>query len=507
MLKTKILKDTVFLNLASLVGQAFKILQGFLVLKFLDPAAFGIWLSLEIVIKYSAYINLGLEHGFSNRLPYYLGQGKLEKVQQTQDTAYLAWTGITAVFMVAVLIYSAFVQNPSPIFRWGLIVIALLVLFEQQISYISRWETSGMKNFSLFSRLQVIRTVITFCLVVPLAFFFNVYGLMTGTLLAAVVMALLWWLKTRYRYHGHFSFGNIKELLRIGFPILLVVVGGVLIETVDRLLILNKLGSEQLGFYGVTVLGGGFMYGLLAQAGSAIAPHMIEDMGRMKDDPHCLEKYLVKPTLFFASASVLAILALEFVMPVLVTYWVPKYLPGLPAFTLFLPGYFFLSIVLTGTNILQIILIARNRQQLMIYIQLAAVVLEVLFGLLFLNMGWGIAGVALSSSIAYLFYGVTVLTMTSNIVLAAGRQRIRFMAEVIGLFVIGVGLYFAIEWVGQALFPGQLILKVIIQLVLCCLAGLPILFWLDWRVKIIADLVPFINNLRKKFLPGFSGKG
>jgi O-antigen/teichoic acid export membrane protein len=492
--------------MASLTGQVFKIIQGFLVLKFLDPAAFGVWLSLEIVIKYSTYINMGLEHGFSNRLPYYLGQGKVEKVQQTQDTAFLAWTSITIVFTIGVLIYSAFVQNPSAIFRWGLIVIALLVLFEQQITYLTRWETSGMKNFSLFSRLQVIRTIITFCLVVPLAYFFNVGGLMAGTLLAAVVIAVLWWLKTRYRYHGQFSFENIKELFRIGFPILLVVLGGVLIETVDRLLILNKLGSEQLGYYGVTVLGGGFMYGLLAQAGSAIAPHMIEDMGRMEDDPHCLEKYLVKPTLFFASASVLAILALEFVMPVLVTYWVPKYLPGLPAFALFLPGYFFLSIVLTGTNILQIILIARKRQKLMIYIQLAAVAFEVLFGLMFLNMGWGIAGVALSSSIAYLFYGVTVLAMTSNIVLEAGKQRIRFMAEVIGLFFIGVGLYFAIEWVAQALFPGQLIPKLIIQLALCCLVGVPILFWLDRRVKIIADIIPFISNLKKKYLPGLRGR-
>lgn len=502
MQKTKILKDTFFLNLASLAGQAFKVLQGFLVLKFLDPAAFGIWLSLEIVIKYSAYINLGLEHGFSNRLPYFIGQGNQAKANQTEDTAYIAWSGITAIFTVGVLIYGIFVQNPSLIFRWGLIVIALLVLFEQQISFITRWETSGKKNFGLFSRLQVSRTIISFCLIVPLAYFFDVGGLMAGTLLAAIIMAVVWWKKTRYRYNGNINFKIIKELLYVGFPILLVVVGGVLIETVDRLLILNKLGSEQLGFYGVTALGGGFMYGLLAQAGSAIAPHMIEDMGRMEDDAHCLEKYLVKPTLLFASASVLAILALEFIMPVLVTFWVPKYIPGLMAFALFLPGYFFLSIVLTGSNILQIILIARKRQRIMIYIQMAAVMVELFVGLLLLNIGWGIAGVALSSTFAYMFYGMTILALTTNIVMAEGRKKIRFISEVVALFCLGLVLYFTIEYLGNLFAGDREFVRILSKLFLSCLAGLPILYWLDRRVKIISDVLPFLKKLKMKLFPG-----
>lgn len=487
-----------------MVGQVFKVLQGFLVLKFLDPAAFGIWLSLEILIKYSAYFHFGLEYGFSNRLPYYLGQEKNELVRETEDTAYVVWTGIASVFTIGIIIYSFFVPAASSIFKWGLLIIAGLVLSEQQVTFLSRWETSGKKNFSLFSRLQVTRTIIAFCIIVPLAYFFNVIGLMAGTLLTSIAMAGIWWVKTGFRYHGNYRKVRLKELFEIGFPILLVVLGGVLIETVDRLLILNKLGSEQLGYYGVTVLGGSFMYGLLAQAGSAIAPHMVEEMGRKEDDPRSLEKYLIKPTLFFASASVLIILALEFVIPVLVTYWVPKYLPGLPAFYLFLPGYFFLSIILTGTNILQVILISKKRQQLMIYIQLGAVLFEVLFGLYFLNLGWGIAGVALSSSLAYAFYGITILAMTGNFVLGENSQRIRFLAEVIGLFLLGLILYFGIDWIGRAIAGDQLIIRAIIQLLCCGLAGIPILFWLDRRVKIISDIVPFINSLKTKFLSSSS---
>ena len=50
---------------------------------------------------------------------------------------------------------------------------------------------------------------------------------------------------------------------------MLVVLGGVLIEIVDRLIILNLLGVTSLGYYGITSFGGVSAYRLLAQAGQS----------------------------------------------------------------------------------------------------------------------------------------------------------------------------------------------------------------------------------------------
>jgi O-antigen/teichoic acid export membrane protein len=498
LLKTKIFKDTVFLNLATMVGQVFKVLQGFLILKFLDPAAYGIWLSLEIIIKYSAYSHLGLEYGLNNRLPYYAGKEKGELVQEMKDTSYFAWTVLASLFTIAILIYSFNGSAPSSIYKWGLVIIALLILSEQQITFLSRLMTAGKKDFSTFSRLQVIKTIITFCLIVPLAYFFNVGGLMAGTLLTSIIMAVIWWKITDFRYQKRATKTALKELFEIGFPILLSALGGLLIETVDRLLILNWLGTEQLGFYGVTVLGGSFMYGFLAQAGSTMFPHIIEELSRNEDDFQSLHKYLIKPTFIFASASVLIILALVFVIPVIVTYWVPKYLPGLPAFYFFIPGYFFLSIILSAGNIMQAILVAKKRLRLLVYFQLGAVIVEVLVGILLLINGFGIAGVALSSTLAYAFYGIIVLSMAAFYVLQTGKEKFLFLVEVFSLFIAGLVLFFIIRWIGTILGGDHLIYQAIIQLLCCGLVAIPMLVWLNRRVKIMSDILPLIANIRAK---------
>ncbi len=506
MLKIKIFKDSVFLNLATLVGQVFKVLQGFLILKFLDPAAYGIWLSLEILIKYSAYSHLGLEYGLNNRLPYYAGKQKGELVQEMKDTSYITWTALASLFTVAILIFTFTGSTVSSIYKWGLVVIALLVLSEQQITFLSRLMTAGKKDFSTFSRLQVLKTIITFCLIIPLAYFFDVGGLMAGTLLTSIIMAMVWWKTSDYSFLKRTSKPALKELFQIGFPILLTALGALLIETVDRLLILNWLGAEQLGYYGVTVLGGSFMYGFLAQAGTTMIPHIIEDLSRSEDDFHSLKKYLIKPTFVFATASVLVILTLLFVIPVIVTYWVPKYLPGLPAFYFFIPGYFFLSIILTAGNIMQTILVQRKRLRLLVYIQMGAVIVEILFGLLFIFNGFGIAGVALSSTLAYAFYGIIVLALAAFHVLQTGKEKLSFLVEVFCLFMSGLILFFVIKWIGTTLGGDRLIYQAIIQILCCGLVTIPILAWLNKRVQIMADIMPLLASMKAKLFSS-SGRG
>lgn len=489
------------MNLAIIIGQVFKVLQGFLILKFLDPAAYGIWLSLEIIIKYSAYAHLGVEYGFSNRLPYYIGKNNSGRIREMQDTAYLTWTVFASIFTLAILAFSVFNTNTSLIFKWGLPVIAVMVLSEQQITYLGRWLTSGKKDFSTFSRMQVVRTIINFCLIIPLAYFFNVGGLMAGTLFTSVVLAGIWWKITDFRYQKNFSKEALKELFEIGFPILLTALGGLLIETVDRLLILNRLGSEQLGFYGVTVLGGSFMYGILAQSGSAMLPHMVEDIGRNNDDPHCLKKYLIKPTLIFASASVIMILALQFVIPLIVTYWVPKYLPGLSAFYFFIPGYFFLSIILAAGNIVQVIYVTKKRLHLLVLFQAGAVLVEIASGIFFLNVGLGIAGVALSSTLAYAFYGIIVLSLAAFFVMDNRIEASRFLFEIFMFFALEVVLFFGLSFLGKTIAGDNLILETIIQLFCCGLIAILFLLWLNRRIDIMKDFSPFIAKLREKILP------
>ena len=257
----------------------------------------------------------------------------------------------------------------------------------------------------------------------------------------------------------------LRELLRVGSPILLVVIGGTLIRTVDRLLILGYLGTEALGYYGVTALGGNLLFGLISQAGSAMGPHMLATMGRTDNAPEALRPYLVKPTLIFGHLIAGGILLLAFVIPPFVRLWLPQYLPGLNAFYLFIPGFFFLGITLSANNLLNGILMVRRRQRIAIGIQVSAVMLELGVGFLMIRGGMGIAGVALASTVAYAAYGIAVVAAASLYILQDARARTAFIlrtlvplgwATIVGIAVYTFGITVLSEspFVALAVEPG-----------------------------------------------------
>ncbi|MBN1888234.1 MAG: oligosaccharide flippase family protein [Thermoflexales bacterium] len=497
-LRNKILKDTAILNTSLLIGQVLLTLQSLIVMRFLEPSAYGMWLGLNIILVYAGYLHLGLDHGMGLRLPYYQGQGNTQRVTNIQDAVYTAWTGVAMLAAIGVMGYALLVPQPSNLQRWGLFIAAGLIVFEQQIRFMARWQSSARKDFVLCSLVAIFRSVLSFCLVVPLAYLLNVNGVMIGALLVAGITAAAWWVKTSYRPGWQFSREVLWETLRIGFPILLAVLGGGLIETVDRLLILNMLGTTSLGYYGVTSLGGSQIYHLLAQAGSAMSPHMVEDMGKHGDSPLAMEKYLVKPTLIFAYVAAIAIIGLTLAIPLLVQVVLPRYRPGLSAFYLFVPGFFFLSLILSANNILNLILIARRRQRWVVYIQAVALAIEIICGVLFIRMGWDIAGVALASTLAYAFYGLTILIAATVYVIPDQQHRLSFWADVLTPFASIVAVTAFVQWTGSRGIPHHVVLRAAVQLAVCAILCLSMIAWLNRRVEIIKEMSPLLQAVQKR---------
>ncbi len=467
-------------------------------MRFLDPEQYGLWLSVLILLTYSGYVHFGLEHGLGIRVPYYQGQGNAVRATQIADTVYIAWTSLALLLGAGVILYAVVVPQVTMVTQWGLIIVAGLTVLGQQTNYLTRWQTAGLKDFVLPSKLSIARSFLSFCVIVPLAYFLNVMGVMIGTLIVTGINLALWVRMTPYRLRWQISSDVLKEIWRIGFPIFLVVLGGALIETVDRLLILRLLGTVSLGYYGVTALGGSLLYRLLSQAGSAMAPHMVEEMGKSADSPSSMEKFLVKPTIIIAYISAILIMMLFFSLPPLVETVLPKYIPGLPAFYLFIPGFFFLGIILTANNALTLILIARQRQRISIYVQVLAIAVEVFAAVFLIGLGWDIAGVALASTLAYAVYGSSILVLASRYVLPQPERMRRFLVTVMTPFVYVMTVSLPIYAIGEQWFSNQIILKGVTQLVLCGLAVVPMLIWLSTRVEVTQEFLPLMNAVGRR---------
>lgn len=433
-MKQKILNDSFITNLANLISQGLSVLQGFIILRFVDPDSYGVWLGLLILLRYGTYAHLGLENGLMFRLPYYIGQNNAERARQVADNTFFGWIALTILFAAGALGYYFLFADASDLSGLGLIVILLMLFTEQQSAFLNRWHTSAQKDFKSYGIISVVKGIISFLTIVPLTFYFQIVGLMLGSLIVSILTAILWWARTPFRPRFDLSPLVFRELFRIGFPNLLIVLGGVLVETVDRILILSLLGAVYLGYYAITSMGGNSLYGLLTQAGTVMLPHIVEETGKHEKDFSIFEKYLIKPSVYLAYLSALMASFLFFIIPAVVESWLTEYIPGISAFYLFLPGFFFLSIIITANNILNVILISQEKQYWLVGIQFLAVLIEILSGYLLIKAGWGIAGVALGSTLSYMVYALIVLYLASSYSIQDQPARWLFFSKCFFLF-------------------------------------------------------------------------
>ncbi|HKR10325.1 MAG TPA: polysaccharide biosynthesis C-terminal domain-containing protein, partial [Gemmatimonadaceae bacterium] len=248
-------------------------------------------------------------------------------------------------------------------------------------------------------------------------------------------------------------------------------------------------------------LGGTFVYGLLAQAGNAINPHIAAELGKggVGDAAERLRPYLVAPTRVFAALSATFLSVLAFAVPPLVQLWLPQYTPGIPAFLFYIPGFFFLSIALTAGNILNGVLILRKKQRYLIYIQMLAVLVEIVFSFLLVWAGLGLVGVALASTLSYLAYGLTTLMMASGYVIPRWQERSKFLLEVFAPLLFATIVVVGCYALGNVLMPGDALARAALQLVIVSVLGASTLWVFRQRIG-IHDAVPVVRAaLRRRF--------
>lgn len=480
------------MNGASLAGQLLRVLQSFLVMKMIGPSSYGFWLGLQLIATYAAFCHLGVEGGLSFRLAYYRGREDTESSRALSDTGYLFWTAAGVATAAGIAAYALFAEQRGSLIWWALIAIAVLVFINQQTLYLTQWHVASLVDFITPSAMGLLQIALGAVFVLPLTYYLGLTGVIVGTLLAAASSVVFWRWRTPYSYRRSLSRPLLLDAMRVGFPTMLINLGVALMQNVDRLLILSLLGAASLGYYGITALGGTFVYGLLAQAGNAINPHIAAELGKGGETVERLRPYLVAPTRVFAALSATLLSLLAFAVPPLVQLWLPQYTPGISAFLFYIPGFFFLSIALTAGNILNGVLILRKKQRYLIYIQMLAVLVEVAFSFMLVWSGLGLVGVALASTLSYLAYGLTTLLLASRYVIPDWRERSRFLLEVFAPLILATIVVVACFELGNILLPAASLTRGVLQLLIVSALGAVTLWVFRHRIG-IHDAVPIVR--------------
>jgi O-antigen/teichoic acid export membrane protein len=223
----------------------------------------------------------------------------------------------------------------------------------------------------------------------------------------------------------------LRELLRIGFPIMIA--GALLITlwNVDKIAVWIFMSRESMGIY---ALGSYLVVSvmLVPEAVSVVLyPRLMEKSARVKEVGE-LQDFLTRPSLvlsYFAS-PVLGLLFLSFHLPIV--WLLPRYTPTITPGKVLIAAIFFMVL----TRMPQVVLVSLNRQKQLVALTVAAIVIAggAVTGMIL--GGYGLVGVAWGAAAGYLAYSALTMVAAIRALEMPGVRAASFIASILAPYAI-----------------------------------------------------------------------
>lgn len=401
--KKRILKDFFIYSAGNYISQGLGIVSGFLLRVFLSPYYMGIWQGLNIIKTYTSYTNLGVSRSAAREIAYFRGKQEEEKAEVLKNTGFTFSAIMITIVGAACIIYGLLSRNHvNKYIYWGFMAVGVIVILERLESYIISILRAKKKFFSE-SLIKVINSVLNLALILLVVRHYELLGLYASHIILFTASILLLISIAKEHFKLFINRKELKHLIKIGVPLVLMGVMFVNLTNVDRLVILKMLGAEKLGLYSVAIMMGNLVYNISNMAAIVLYPRFQEAYGKT-DSKEYVFNIMKKMLKTMGLPLILLIVAGVFLLPYTVRFLIPKYIGGINAMKIFLFGIYFLSMAKFCSQFLVTI----NRQVLSLIICVVTVGLNLVLNILFVSRGYGIEGVAGATSLSYLFYFVAL---------------------------------------------------------------------------------------------------
>lgn len=403
----EVIRQIMQFSSANLVVQAARFLKNFFLARMLGPGLFGLWNGLQVILVYGANAHLGALHAMNREVPQRRGRGESAAIPDLIRVS-LTFTMLTTAIVAGILFALGLSSWFDAVTASALRLLALVLLAQQLYQFFHFWFRADEK-FALLSKVLIWATLLELLLTLALVRVLGFQGIFYGFLGSSIVAALSCFAAAPVSLRRPlFDASIILALIRTGFPIMIIGLSYSLMTTLDRLLIINFLGEEQLGYYALGTLALTAMAYIPTAINQVLYPKMGARFGAT-NNAETLAPLVEKPT--FATAVVMAaVLGAAFLALPLTPLLLPQYTEGIPTARILFVGFYFLSLVGGSANLL----ITINRQTQYLLSLLFAIVFGLLLNALALVLRLGIEGIAATTGIMYLLYAFGMVGFTAR---------------------------------------------------------------------------------------------
>lgn len=476
--KSQIIRDVFGYSVSGIVSQALGLITGFWVARLLGPADFGIWNAVSLVLAYGAYLELGALSAMGRDLPFYHGQGNMEKAAVLEGAARRTTIFGSFIAAIFVIVFSLLPMH-SPKMAFGLQVMAIVLILQQIYTY-HRVVLRSHNRFKELSQQQVLLAVVGSIITILFVVFLGLGGRLIAAILIQAMIVIYALRRDPWLTIPKFNLSDIWSAMRVGLPILMSGFVLSLLTTIDRLMVITFLGEKQLGYFGLALLLTSVVMLIPAMASQVLYPRITHQFGVFEKNVKALRSYVLTPPVVLSYLLPLLIGPLYLILPVVIKTFLPAYVPGIAAARIVVVGIFFFGIL----GLTDYFLVTTGKLKQYALFGCIALVFNIALDFLFIRMGYGIEGVAVAGTLlTYLFYSCIVIGYALSHYTKRLGDWVIFFAKLWLPFIYMIVLLWFIEMVVNHVMPAasnmDMLFSMVVKLlfyILCCLPLIYLVF-------------------------------
>lgn len=327
-----------FFNFAfsSFIKTVMLAITNIIILRWVSPEEIGIYNSLNVLIAYSFFVQLGIFTGLNREIPYLFGQGKEEEAHELVKTGIsyakiLSISSLVLGLLISIFIYCMGYLGLKEMKM--LIAIIFLISFSFYQNYLNvTYRTS--KSFDILSRINHVSSLVII-LSLSLVYFFAYNGLVLFYFVNAFVFLLLTHLYRPFKLKPHLTKKSFKHLMKIGVPIFVWGYLQQITKTFNRMILLAVGTVYLVGLFSPATA----IFTAIAFLPTTIAQFLYPKFSYLygkHNDPKILIPYVNKIYLFSILLIIPTLIVGYTFIPWAINSYFPKYSEGILATQLFL---------------------------------------------------------------------------------------------------------------------------------------------------------------------------
>ncbi|MGB2894896.1 MAG: oligosaccharide flippase family protein [Anaerolineales bacterium] len=402
--KDGLVNEFLFFSLSTGAYQISRLVVTLVAARWIGPDDFGIWNALYLILLYGVLINLGVPSGMNREVPILTGRGRedLAHIAANVTFWFVLVTGLLGALATVLILSNGLVATLSTA---SVVAMGVLFLAWHVYQYFQMRLRSTIQ-FRLMTIQQFVFAGLFPLIVLPMTNRFKLSGFIGGQALVAFLAILVIYRISSFQIEFQFDWSILRGLLKIGFPIMMAGLLFSLLTSVDRWVILRFLGVEALGQYTLAILGVGILALLPAVISQQLYPRMAFLYGST-GEKRSLLPIVLRQSLASTGITFPLIAATFLLMPFFVETFLPDYVVGIRAVRIVLVGLAFIPLGGGVANFLNTV----DKQVYYLMVLAGAVLVNLGLGVLLVNRGWGLSGVAFSAAISYAFFTIALISV------------------------------------------------------------------------------------------------